>query len=75
MLELDVAENPFREELTTRPFRIDANGRIAVPTGPGLGIERSTLEEAIRQIPCGSEWPRGGYFASSGVFNVGGSAS
>lgn len=39
MLEFDVAENPFREELLVKPFRVDADGLVAVPTGPGLGIE------------------------------------
>lgn len=38
MLEFDTHENPFRDELIARPFAID-RGRIAVPTGPGLGIE------------------------------------
>jgi D-galactarolactone cycloisomerase len=39
MLEFDVAENPFREELPTKPFQVDAQGRVAVPTAPGLGVE------------------------------------
>jgi D-galactarolactone cycloisomerase len=38
MLEFDVAENPFREELPTKPFQLE-DGYVAVPTGPGLGIE------------------------------------
>ncbi len=38
MLELDVYENPFRDELLTQPFEI-RDGLVRVPTGPGLGIE------------------------------------
>jgi L-alanine-DL-glutamate epimerase-like enolase superfamily enzyme len=39
MLELDDIENPFRTELAGKPFAPDAKGQVAVPTGPGLGIE------------------------------------
>jgi D-galactarolactone cycloisomerase len=38
MLELDVYENPFRDELVTHPVQV-RDGLVAVPTGPGLGIE------------------------------------
>ena len=38
MVELDTAENPFRDLLVTKPFQL-VDGRVAVPTGPGLGIE------------------------------------
>jgi D-galactarolactone cycloisomerase len=38
MLEYDLMENPFRDELLVKPLEIKA-GRLAVPTGPGLGIE------------------------------------
>ena len=31
--------NPLVEELMDRPFRLDAEGRLPVPAGPGLGIE------------------------------------
>lgn len=44
LLEHDTLENPFREELTSRPFRIAADGQIDIPTGPGLGIE---IDESI----------------------------
>jgi D-galactarolactone cycloisomerase len=47
MLEFDVAENPFREELPVKPFVIEKDGRMAVPTGPGLGIEIN--EEVIEK--------------------------
>src|SRR5262249_5609742 len=39
MLELDLIENPFREKLVTKPLTIDRDGMMAVPRGPGLGIE------------------------------------
>jgi D-galactarolactone cycloisomerase len=46
MLELDTAENPFREELVVKPLAID-KGYIHVPTGPGLGIEVD--EEVVKK--------------------------
>jgi D-galactarolactone cycloisomerase len=46
MLEFDTFENPFREEVLTKPFRLE-QGRITVPTGPGLGIEVN--EEVIKK--------------------------
>lgn len=39
MLEFDTAENPFREELAVTPLRLNDDGTVDVPTGPGLGIE------------------------------------
>ncbi len=38
MLELDVYENPFRDELVTHPVKV-REGLVDVPSGPGLGIE------------------------------------
>jgi len=38
MLEYDVNENPFRDELVRDPLVLE-NGRFHIPTGPGLGIE------------------------------------
>lgn len=29
----------YMDELTVEPFRLDAEGHLAIPTGPGLGIE------------------------------------
>jgi D-galactarolactone cycloisomerase len=29
---------PYIEELTSPPFRLDANGLLTIPTGPGLGV-------------------------------------
>lgn len=44
LLEHDTLDNPFREELVPRPFRIDADSQIEIPRGPGLGIE---VDESI----------------------------
>ena len=38
MLEYDVSDNPLRTELLTRPLE-PVQGAIAVPDGPGLGVE------------------------------------
>lgn len=38
MLELDVYDNPFREQLPLHPFA-QQQGYVAIPQGPGLGIE------------------------------------
>ncbi|MDB5392087.1 MAG: yitF [Planctomycetaceae bacterium] len=46
MLEFDTFENPFREEIVTRPFQLE-QGYITVPTGPGLGIEVN--EEVLKK--------------------------
>ncbi|MCW5850338.1 MAG: mandelate racemase/muconate lactonizing enzyme family protein [Anaerolineae bacterium] len=43
LLEMDVVPNPFREEMVTQPFRL-VDGQVAIPTGPGLGIE---VDEAV----------------------------
>jgi len=47
MLEHDLLENPFRDELSSKPFQINAQGFVDVPTGPGLGIEIN--EEVMRK--------------------------
>jgi D-galactarolactone cycloisomerase len=46
MLELDTAENPFRDALAGSQLHIGNDGMVAVPTGPGLGIE---IDEAMVQ--------------------------
>ena len=46
MLEFDVYENPFRDQLVTHPFRIN-KGYMDVPTAPGLGIEAD--EEVLKR--------------------------
>ena len=38
MLEFDTHENPFRDEIVARPFKLK-DGHVEFPTGPGLGIE------------------------------------
>ena len=43
LLEMDVVPNPFREEMVTQPFQL-VDGQVAIPTGPGLGIE---VDEAV----------------------------
>ncbi|HZU39313.1 MAG TPA: mandelate racemase/muconate lactonizing enzyme family protein, partial [Gemmataceae bacterium] len=39
--------SPYIDELITEPFRLDADGYLHVPTGPGLGVEinRDVLEK------------------------------
>jgi D-galactarolactone cycloisomerase len=44
MLELDTAENPFRDALAGVPLAVGKDGMVSVPTGPGLGIE---IDEAL----------------------------
>jgi D-galactarolactone cycloisomerase len=44
LLEHDTLDNPFREELIPRPFKINSQGYVEIPTGPGLGIE---IDEAV----------------------------
>ena len=46
MLEMDTAENPFRDELAGSQLHIGKDGMVAVPTAPGLGIE---VDEAMVQ--------------------------
>jgi D-galactarolactone cycloisomerase len=38
LLEFDIADNPLRDNLVRQPFRPEG-GYVAVPSGPGLGIE------------------------------------
>ncbi|TCJ16843.1 mandelate racemase/muconate lactonizing enzyme family protein [Rubrobacter taiwanensis] len=39
LLEFDRSENAIREGLLTRPFAVRPDSTVAVPDGPGLGIE------------------------------------
>ncbi len=44
MLEFDTTDNKFRDDLLTEPLEIQNqvkanNGRVMIPTGPGLGVE------------------------------------
>jgi D-galactarolactone cycloisomerase len=48
VFELDCTENPARDAVVRTPFRVDpSDGCIAVPTGPGLGIE--VIPEAVAE--------------------------
>lgn len=38
-LELDVYENPFRQQVVTKPIEIQKDGLVDIPSGPGLGVE------------------------------------
>jgi D-galactarolactone cycloisomerase len=52
LLEVDVTENPFRDEVVIgEPFKL-TNGYVDVPEGPGLGIEID--EEALRRYSSGA---------------------
>jgi D-galactarolactone cycloisomerase len=46
-IELDRADNGLREQLLTEPF-VPKDGRLAVPEGPGLGVEVD--EDAVRRL-------------------------
>jgi L-rhamnonate dehydratase len=47
-LEYNVSDSQMLREVITNPVKMDANGFIAVPQGPGLGIEIN--EEAVRRF-------------------------
>jgi L-rhamnonate dehydratase len=47
-LEYNVCENPMLREIIRQPVRMDADGFIPVPQGPGLGIEID--ETAVRRF-------------------------
>lgn len=48
LFELDCSESPMRNAVVREAFRVDAaDGRIAVPTKPGLGIE--VVREAVEE--------------------------
>jgi D-galactarolactone cycloisomerase len=46
VLEYDRSSHPFRRELITRPIEL-VDGRVPVPSGPGLGIE--VRHDALRR--------------------------
>jgi L-alanine-DL-glutamate epimerase-like enolase superfamily enzyme/CMP-N-acetylneuraminic acid synthetase len=52
ILEIDVDDVPWRDELVTATPAI-AGGEIRVPSGPGWGVE--LVEDVLREHP----WPRG----------------
>jgi D-galactarolactone cycloisomerase len=52
LVEVDVTENPFRDDVVIgKPFRL-TDGCIDVPQGPGLGIEID--EQALRRYSSGA---------------------
>jgi L-alanine-DL-glutamate epimerase-like enolase superfamily enzyme len=49
MFEFDQTESPFREAVIRQKIEMDpADGRIAVPTAPGLGV--TVLREAVDEF-------------------------
>jgi L-rhamnonate dehydratase len=52
-LEYNVCENPMLREIIRNPVRMDADGFIPVPQGPGLGIEVD--EKAVRRFCVNSK--------------------
>jgi D-galactarolactone cycloisomerase len=54
LFELDSTENPLRDAVVRHPFRVnETDGCIAVPTGPGLGIE--VVREAVDEYRVSQE--------------------
>lgn len=47
MLEMDRTGNPFVTDLLAEPLEIDAEGYVAIPSGPGLGIALN--DETVRR--------------------------
>jgi D-galactarolactone cycloisomerase len=51
LLEFDQSDNPIREQLLADPIAVGSDGSVAVPTGPGLGIEVDPAQlERFRQL-------------------------
>jgi D-galactarolactone cycloisomerase len=52
LLDFDRSEHPFRQAILTAPIE-HAAGMLAIPQGPGLGIEvdRATLQRFQRRAP------------------------
>lgn len=48
LFELDCTEHPFRDAVIREPLRMGEDGCIAVPAGPGLGIE--VVREAVDEF-------------------------
>jgi D-galactarolactone cycloisomerase len=47
LLEWDIFENPMRTDLLAEPLAV-RDGKVAIPVGPGLGIEVD--EAAVRSL-------------------------
>ena len=41
LLEFDQNPNPLRSELFEEPILVDSAGQVAMPAGPGLGVQLS----------------------------------
>ena len=54
--EGDVARhNPFRDDVVGLPYRLDAEGKVCPPDGPGLGVEideRFLAANPLIEGPC-----------------------
>ena len=48
LFEFDRTESPYRDAVVEHPPRLDAEGFVAVPSGPGLGIR--VIPEAVEQF-------------------------
>jgi D-galactarolactone cycloisomerase len=59
-VEMDRTGNPFIDELLVTPLRID-DGELAVPEGPGLGIDVDATALARLAMPAGQPLPDGAY--------------
>lgn len=57
-LEFDRMPNGLRDELLTKPLAVDAEGYVAVPDGPGLGIELNEDTVAKYRVEAGGSAPR-----------------
>jgi len=49
--EYSTSQSPLRWELTNESFAIGGDGRIAVPTGPGLGVSLNERTIAAFRVP------------------------
>jgi D-galactarolactone cycloisomerase len=43
-----ITPSPYIEELLATPFKLDADGMLAIPTAPGLGIELN--QDAVKRM-------------------------
>jgi O-succinylbenzoate synthase len=50
--DTSASDRYFRTDITP-PFRLD-DGHLAVPTGPGLGVE--PIPELLDEVTVGTEW-------------------
>jgi L-alanine-DL-glutamate epimerase-like enolase superfamily enzyme len=55
IFEFCQAYYPLLYDLLTTPVRVDADGYVSVPDGPGLGVELQPESELLRKYPFTSE--------------------